>query len=356
MADDLKKIIRERAYGLGFDAVGFASAEAEPEDARALAEFLSLGRQGDMAWLADRQGRRGDPKAVMADARTVIVLGANYGPAQDPLAALSRRDRGTISVYAQGRDYHPVLKKKLKQLGRWLAQEHGAGVKVFVDTAPVMEKPLAARAGIGWQGKHTNLLSREFGSWLFLAEVFTTLALAPDTPAADHCGSCNRCRNACPTDALAEPYRIEPRLCISYLTIEHKGEIGPELMAKMGNRIYGCDDCLSVCPWNKFQRPATEQAFRPRAELTRPRLADLAALDDAGFRELFAGSPIKRTGRERFVRNVLIAIGNSGEAELLSVAQALTGDASALVAEAARWARARLEDAGGPGAGGPGAA
>jgi len=354
MADDLKKIIRERAYGLGFDAVGFASAEAEPGDARALAGFLAQGRQGDMAWLADQQGRRGDPKAVMSDARTVIVLGTNYGPSQDPLSALSRRDRGTISVYAQGRDYHDVLKKKLKQLGRWLADEHGAGIKVFVDTAPVMEKPLAARAGIGWQGKHTNLLSRQFGSWLFLAEVFTTLALDPDTPAVDHCGSCDRCRSACPTGALPEPYRIEPRRCVSYLTIEHKGEIAPELMAKMGNRIYGCDDCLSVCPWNKYQRPTTEQAFWPRAELTRPRLADLAALDDASFRELFAGSPIKRTGRDRFVRNVLIAIGNSGEPELLSVAQALTGDASPLVAKAARWAAVRLGGTGGD-AGGPGA-
>ena len=338
MADDLKKIIREQALGLGFDVVGFADAGADPNDARALSHFLADGRQGDMAWLAGDDGRRGDPKALMPEARTVIVLGANYGPREDPLAALSHNDRGVVSVYAQGRDYHDVLKKRCKQLGRWIADNHGGGIKVFVDTAPVMEKPLAARAGIGWQGKHTNLLSREFGSWLFLAEVFTTLDLSPDGPVADHCGSCDRCLRACPTGALPEPHRIDPRLCISYLTIEHKGEIAPKLMARMGNRIYGCDDCLAVCPWNKFARLSADEAYLPRLELTAPRLADLAALDDTGFRELFAGSPIKRTGRARFVRNVLIAIGNSGDQALLPAAKVLIDDPSELVAHAARWA------------------
>ena len=342
MADDLKKIIREQAHGLGFDAVGFADAEADPKDARALSRFLADGRQGDMGWLNNDDGRRGDPKALMPEAKTVIVLGANYGPREDPLAVLSRSDRGAISVYAQGHDYHDVLKKKCKQLGRWIADNHGGAIKVFVDTAPVMEKPLAARAGIGWQGKHTNLLNRDFGPWLFLAEVFTTLDLSPDAPATDHCGSCDRCLRACPTDALAEPYRIDPRQCISYLTIEHKGTIAPELMARMGNRIYGCDDCLAVCPWNKFGRPSAEEAFHPRFELTAPRLADLVALDDAGFRELFAGSPVKRTGRDRFVRNVLVAIGNSGDQGLLPAARALIDDPSELVAQAARWAVERL--------------
>ena len=342
MADDLKKTIRAQAHGLGFDAVGFADAEADPSDARALSRFLADGRQGDMAWLNNDDGRRGDPKALMPEARTVIVLGANYGPRETPLATLARPDRGAISIYAHGRDYHDVLKKKCRQLGRWIADNHGGGIKVFVDTAPVMEKPLAARAGIGWQGKHTNLLSRDFGSWLFLAEVFTTLELPADAPATDHCGSCDRCLRACPTDALPEPYRIDPRLCISYLTIEHKGAIAPELMARMGNRIYGCDDCLAVCPWNKFGRPSADNAFLPRLELTAPRLADLAALDDAGFRELFAGSPFKRTGRDRFVRNVLVAIGNSGDKGLLPAARRLIDDPSELVAQAARWAVERL--------------
>jgi len=345
MADELKKIIRDKAKSLGFEAVGFTNANADPAAAEALSRFLADGRQGDMAWLNNADGRRADPKALMPEARTIIVLGANYGPEAE-MEALPE-NLGTISVYARGRDYHDVLKKKLKQLGRWLADDHGpglgAGIKVFVDTAPVMEKPLARRAGIGWQGKHTNLVSREFGSWLFLAEIFTTLELAPDLPEADHCGSCDKCLKACPTEALSVAYRIEPRQCVSYLTIEHKGDIAPELMAAMGNRIYGCDDCLAVCPWNKYQRPAALEAFWPRAELTRPRLADLAALDDAGFRDLFSGSPIKRTGRDRFVRNVLIAIGNSGDKKLLPRARALSKDASPLVAAAARWAAGRLE-------------
>ncbi len=341
MADDRKKSIRQKANDLGFEAVGFAAADADPADAEALSRFLADGRHGDMAWLDNADGRRADPKALMPEARTIIALGVNYGPKAEGKALAE--NLGAISVYAQGRDYHDVLKKKLKQLGRWLAKEHGCGIKVFVDTAPVMEKPLGQRAGIGWQGKHTNLVSRTFGSWLFLAEIFTTLDIAPDLPEADHCGSCDKCIRACPTDALAEPYRIEPRQCVSYLTIEHKGDIQPGLMAAMGNRIYGCDDCLAACPWNKFQRAGTIEALMPRAELTRPRLADLAALDDAGFRKLFSGSPVKRTGRDRFVRNVLIAIGNSGDKKLLPRARALTGDASPLVAAAADWAARRLE-------------
>ncbi|NQU60779.1 MAG: tRNA epoxyqueuosine(34) reductase QueG [Rhodospirillales bacterium] len=345
MTDDLKKIIRDQAYELGFDAVGFAAAHADPKDAQALSKFLSLGLQGDMAWLNNTDARRGDPKALMPKAKTVIVLGANYGPHEDPMQAAVLSTRGTVSVYARGRDYHDVLKKKSKRLGRWLADTHGCGIKVFVDTAPVMEKPLAQRGGIGWQGKHTNMVSRTFGSWLFLAEVFTTLDLSPDNPEPDHCGKCDRCRKACPTEALPEPYRIDPRRCVSYLTIEHKGEIAPDLMARMGNRIYGCDDCLAVCPWNKFGRPSEEQAFWPRPELTAPRLSELADLDDAGFRELFSGSPIKRTGRNRFVRNVLIAIGNSGDKALLAAAQKLLDDPSPLVAGAAKWASGRLSDA-----------
>lgn len=354
MADILKGTIRDKAHELGFDVVGFAAAAADPADAENLSRFLADGRHGDMAWLAGADGRRGDPKALMADARSIIVLGANYGRggAMPPVSG----DRAAISIYAQGRDYHLVLKKKLKQLGRWLADEHGpgqgAGVKVFVDTAPVMEKPLGQRAGIGWQGKHTNLVSREFGSWLFLAEVFTTLDLAPDRPPdeprADHCGSCDRCLRACPTDALAEPYRIDPRRCVSYLTIEHKGDIAPELMAAMGNRVFGCDDCLAACPWNKYQRRGAIEQLRPRAELFMPRLADLARLEDASFRELFAGSPIKRAGRDRFVRNVLIAIGNSGDERLLVHARTLIDDPSPVVAGAARWAAERLRKADAP--------
>ncbi len=348
MTEALKEKIRDKAHELGFAAVGFAAAMADPADAEGLSSFLADGRHGDMAWMDNADGRRGDPQAIMAEAKSIIVLGANNGP-DKPLPPTSE-DRGEISIYAQGRDYHTVLKKKLKQLGRWLADDHDAGIKVFVDTAPVMEKPLAGRSGIGWQGKHTNLVSREFGSWLFLGEVFTTLDLAPDRspdgPKPDHCGSCDRCLRACPTDALAVPYQIEPRHCISYLTIEHKGNIAPVLMAAMGNHIYGCDDCLAVCPWNKFQGPATINQFRPRDGLSMPRLADLVTLDDASFRELFAGSPIKRTGRERFIRNVLIAIGNGGDENLLTHARALINDPSPVVADAARWAARQLENSG----------
>jgi epoxyqueuosine reductase len=277
---------------------------------------------------------------------SVISLGLSYAPEEDPLAVLERRDCAGISIYARNRDYHDLVKKRLKALGRWMAATwQGQALKVFVDTAPVMEKPLAQRAGLGWQGKHTNLVSRRHGSWLFLGEIFCTLPLPADEAEADHCGNCRRCLTACPTDAFPAPYRLDARRCISYLTIEHKGPIPEEFRAALGNRIYGCDDCLAVCPWNKFARAHSEPAFAPRAELNAPRLAELAALDDAGFRALFSGSPIKRIGRDRFVRNVLMAIGNSGDVTLRPVAQGLAGDADPVVAEAARWAAARLEAA-----------
>jgi epoxyqueuosine reductase len=343
---DLKQAIRDKARSLGFDAAGFSAAKADAADRDNLAQFVERRLYGDMGWMARHQTRRADPEALWPEARSIVAVAANYGPKGDPLAVLARRDRAAISVYAHGRDYHDVVKKRLKRLAGWMAETHDCAVKVFVDTAPVMEKPVAARAGVGWQGKHTNLVSRDFGSWLFLGEVFTTLQLAPDGAMVDHCGSCDACRQACPTGALPEPYRIDPGRCISYLTIEHKGTIAEELRAAMGNRVYGCDDCLAVCPWNKFAEPSRHSEFLPRAELTAPRLAELAALDDAAFRRVFAGSPIKRTGRDRFVRNVLIAIGNSADPALAAAARALSGDPSALVREAAGWALSRLAGAG----------
>ena len=345
---DIKEAIRDKARAIGFDAVGFAAAGADAADKANLTQFLERRLHGDMDWMARHPERRADPEALWPEARTVVAVAANYAPKDDPLATLARRDRATISVYAHGSDYHDVLKARLKRLAGWMAATHGCGVKVFVDTAPVMEKPLAVRAGVGWQGKHTNLLSRDFGSWLFLGEVFTTLELAPDRPAADHCGSCDACRQACPTDALPEPYRIDPGRCISYLTIEHKGAIPEGLRAAMGNRVYGCDDCLAACPWNKFAAPTAHSEFLPRAELAAPRLAELAGLDDTAFRRVFAGSPIKRTGRDRFVRNVLIAIGNSAHPALAAAARALVEDASPLVREAACWALSRLAERDGP--------
>jgi len=341
---DLKTTIREKALDIGFDAVGFTAATADPKDRAGLAAFVKSGWQGDMDWLARDDGRRGDIQAMMPDARTAIVLAANYGPAHDPMAIVGRPDRAAISIYAQAaKDYHDVVKKRLKQLAGWLAETHGGDVKVFVDTAPVMEKPLAARAGVGWQGKHSNMVSRKFGSWLFLGEVVTALDLEPDLPEADHCGSCTKCMDICPTDAIPEPYRLEATRCISYLTIEHKGAIADDLMAGMGNHVYGCDDCLAVCPWNKFAQPTREPAFLPRVELTAPRLAELAGLDDAGFRRVFTASPIKRTGRDRFVRNVLIAIGNSGDKKFRDLVAELADDASTLVRDAAVWALAKLD-------------
>jgi epoxyqueuosine reductase len=341
-----RSLLRAEALRLGFDAVGFARAALAPEVRERLTAFVAAGRHGEMGWLAERQKQRSDPRALWPEAASVISLAQNYGPESDPLATLEARDRGTISVYARHRDYHDVLKPRLKALARFLvARWPEAQVKVFVDTAPVAEKPLAQQAGLGWIGKHTNLVARSHGSWLFLGEVFTTLDLGADERETDHCGACTRCLAACPTDAFPAPYVLDARRCISYLTIEHRGPIPHELRAKMGNRIYGCDDCLAVCPWNKFAQVASEPKLRAQEELNAPRLAELAALDDAGFRAMFSGSPIKRIGRNRFVRNVCIAIGNSGDASLRQALAPLCEDVDAVVAEAARWAMERLADA-----------
>ncbi len=298
-----------------------------------------------MEWLAANADRRGDPRTLWPDVRSIIMLGLNYGPHDDPLAVLKDRRRGGISVYARGDDYHDVIKPRLKRLGRWLIEAAGGDIKVFVDTAAVMEKPLAEAAGLGWQGKHTNLVSKQLGSWLFLGAIFTTLDLPPDQPVDDHCGSCRACLDVCPTNAFPAPYRLDARRCISYLTIEHKGPIPREFRAPMGNRIYGCDDCLAVCPWNKFAQAGNEMKFFAREALNAPLLADLARLDDAAFRALFKKSAVKRIGRDRFVRNVLIAIGNSGDVSLTGEAERLLGDASALVRGAAVWALGRLDRA-----------
>jgi len=343
---DPKEEIRAEALRLGFDTVGFAEAHLPDQVRERLDRFLAEGLHGDMGWMADRAAQRAHPRALWPEAVSVVSLGLSYAPGEDPLAVLARRDRAAISVYARNRDYHDLVKKRLKALGRWMAERwKGTELKVFVDTAPVMEKPLAQRAGLGWQGKHTNLVSRTYGSWLFLGEIYTTLPLPADAAEADHCGSCRRCLSACPTDAFPAPYRLDARRCISYLTIEHKGPIPEELRARMGNRIYGCDDCLAVCPWNKFARAHSEPAFAPRAELNAPKLAELAMLDDAAFRALFSGSPIKRIGRNRFARNVLVAIGNSADPSLREVAQELMEDADPVVAETARWAAERLATA-----------
>ena len=341
-AGEVRDAIVAHAKGLGFQAVGIARADGAPADAEALRHFVRLGYAGDMEWLPRTAERRGSPRALWPAARSIVVVGVNYAPAHDPLRLLGRPSRGIVSAYAQGGDYHKVVKSRLRRLARFVAEGFGAEVKLFVGTAPVMEKPLAARAGLGWQGKHTNLVSRRHGSWLFLGELFTTLDLAPDEGEGDHCGTCRRCLDICPTDAFPAPYRLDARRCISYLTIEHKGHIAPEFRAAMGNRIYGCDDCLAVCPWNKFARRTEDHAFLPRAELTAPRLADLAALDDAAFRAVFSGSPIKRIGRDRFVRNVLIAIGNCGGEGALPAARRRLGDASPLVRAMAVWASRRL--------------
>ncbi len=336
--------IRAEAQRLGFDAIGFAPARLGPEARERLQEFLAAGMHGGMGWMEARADQRADPRALWPEARSVIALGLSYAPETDPLESLAWQDRATISVYARNRDYHDVVKKRLKALARWMVAEYtDTGVKVFVDTAPVMEKPLAQQAGLGWQGKHTNLVSRTHGSWLFLGEIYTTLDLSPYAPEVDHCGSCTRCLDICPTKAFPAPYRLDARRCISYLTIEHHGPIPEEFRKPMGNRIYGCDDCLAVCPWNKFAAIHQEPAFAPRAELNAPKLADLVALDDAGFRALFSGSPIKRIGRNRFIRNVLIAIGNSGTPSLIEAAQKLCADNDPVVAEAAAWAAAQLD-------------
>ncbi len=340
----VKEAIRAHALGLGFGAVGFAAPDPGEDRKRHLAAFLEAGWEGDMDWMRRTAERRADPRTLWPEVRSVIALGMNYGPGTDPLALHDHPDRGIVSVYAQGRDYHDLVKSRLKQLAGWIHRTHNCEVKVFVDTAPVLEKPLAEKAGLGWQGKHTNLVSRRFGSWLFLGEVFTTLDLPPDAAESDHCGACRRCLDACPTQAFPAPYRLDARRCISYLTIEHKGPIPRAFRRAMGNRIYGCDDCLAVCPWNKFASRTAEFAFLPRAELTAPRLADLATLDDAAFRTIFSGSPIKRIGRDRFVRNVLIALGNAGDPDQAPLVEGLLADPSPLVRGAAVWALSRLLD------------
>ena len=345
MSGDIKAAIRDEALLLGFDAVGFAPAALAPEARSHLEEFIARGFHGEMGWLAARAEQRTHPQALWPDAKSVVVLGLNYGPAEDPLAPLARKTEGGISVYARGRDYHDIVKSRLKALARAIAARWPGELKVFVDTAPVMEKPLAARAGIGWQGKHTNLVSRRWGSWLFLGEIYLSLDLPPDAAESDHCGECSRCLDVCPTRAFPEPYRLDARRCISYLTIEHKGHIDRELRPLVGNRIYGCDDCLAVCPWNKFAQATREPGFAPRAGLAAPQLATLASLDDPQFRAMFSGSPVKRIGRDRFVRNVLIAIGNSGDRTLAAAAEARLGDPSALVRAMAVWALARLAPA-----------
>jgi len=336
--------IRDRALEEGFDVVGFADADIGNEPGRRLEAFIAQDAHGDMNWLANRVAHRRHPNGLWPEARSVISLGLNYGPGVDPMAAIRRRDRGAISVYARGDDYHDVMKKRLKAVGRWVGETLDADVKVFVDTAPVLEKPIAAAAGLGWQGKHTNLVSRQFGSWLFLGEIYVATALTADEAQVDHCGTCRRCLDACPTDAFPAPYQLDARRCISYLTIEHKGHIDRALRPLIGNRLYGCDDCLAVCPWNRFAQTSHHAQLKAREELNDPPLAMLAGLDDATFRQLFRKSPIKRTGRARFVRNVLIAVGNSGEIDLLPVATNLLTDESPLVRAMAVWAVGRLAD------------
>jgi len=336
--------LADEARAQGFAVCGIAPAAPDAQRSARLAQWVGEGHHGTMEWMARRLAERAAPQGLWPAAQSVIALGMSYAPAHDPLALEGARAHGRISVYAQGRDYHDVVKKRLKALARWLvAEAPGAEVKVFVDTAPVMEKPLGEAAGIGWQGKHTNLVSPSHGSWLFLGAIYTTLDLAPSAPQRDQCGSCRACLDACPTQAFPAPYRLDARRCISYLTIEHKGPVDEALRALLGNRIYGCDDCLAVCPWNKFASQAQAmREFLPRAELVAPRLAELLALDDAGFRQLFSGSPIKRIGRDRFIRNCLYAAGNSGDRALVPRVEALTADPDAVVAEAARWALARL--------------
>ena len=370
MKDALKAALRREALAAGFVKMGVCRPDAIPEAAGRLGAFLGAGRHGQMGWMEARADWRGDPAALWPAARSVVMLAEAYSPGHDPLDDLTLRDRGAVSVYAQGRDYHDVVKKRLKRVARWLLETAEEGryrgdggdgstgargariadpsrpqVKVFVDTAPVMEKPLAQAAGLGWQGKHTNLLGRDLGNWVFLGAIFTTVDLPPDPPETEHCGSCRKCLDICPTDAFPAPFQLDARRCVSYLTIEHRGPVDESLRAGLGNRIYGCDDCLAVCPWNKFAAAARDMRLAPAPGRRAPLLADLAALDDAGFRARFAGSPIKRIGRDRMVRNVCYAIGNSGDASLSQVVAGLTGDADAAVADAARWATLRLRDA-----------
>ena len=341
-AIDIKTALIEQARARGFAVAGVTRPDAVPEAKARLERFLADGAHGDMVWMETTAERRASPLALWPDVRSVVMLGLNYGPDEDPLAILQQRDRAAISVYAKGDDYHELIKARLKDIARWLVANAGGDVKVFVDTAAVMEKPLAASAGLGWQGKHTNLVSRQFGSWLFLGSIFTTLELPADEPVTDSCGNCRACLDACPTAAFPEPYRLDARRCVSYLTIEHKGPIPRELRPLMGNRIYGCDDCLAVCPWNKFAQSGNEAKLAARDVLRAPTLAELARLDDAQFRTLFSKTSIKRTGHDRFIRNVLNAIGNSGDVSLAGEAERLLDDASPLVRGAAVWALSRL--------------
>ena len=342
MTEDLKTALASEARALGFDCIGVTAPGVLTEAGRHFRDFLEAGAHGDMDWLAARPERRTDPCALWADVRSIVMLGVNYGPDEDPLAILQARTRGAISVYAQGDDYHDLIKKRLKVLARWLVAASGCEVKVFVDTAAVMEKPLAQAAGLGWQGKHTNLVSRQFGSWLFLGAIFTTLDLPQGESEPDHCGSCRACLDICPTSAFPAPYKLDARRCISYLTIENKGPIPHEFRKAIGNRIYGCDDCLAVCPWNKFAQAGHEAKLAARDELRAPGLAELARLDDPAFRARFTKSPVKRIGRERFLRNVLIAIGNSNDRTLAAEAERLANDDSPLVRGAAVWALSQL--------------
>lgn len=346
MPDDklrLAKALEKKAREEGFAAVGIAPGQLAQKTRERLKQWLANGCQGDMIWMESRADERSDPATLWPDVRSVIMLGMSYAPGSDPFALEGIADHGRISVYAQGRDYHDVVKGALKRTARWLIEQAECEVKVFVDTAPVMEKPLAEAAGLGWQGKHTNIVSRDHGSWLFLGAIYTTLELPPSKPGRDRCGSCSACQDICPTGAFPAPYQLDARACISYLTIEHKGPIPHQYRKAIGNHIYGCDDCLAVCPWNKFaEAGAANKAFLPRAELAAPALADLLALDDASFRRVFSGSPIKRTGRDRMVRNALIAAGNSGDAALIAPVRALLQDGNEVVREAAGWALDQL--------------
>lgn len=340
--ESLANRLRAQALEVGFADMGICAPDAMPETATRLQDFLKAGLHGDMGWMERRANWRGSPAALWPEARSVIMLADNYGPDEDPLKLLPMRDRGNISVYARNKDYHDPLKKRLKRLGRWLIEQEPCEIKVFADTAPVMEKPLAQAAGLGWQGKHTNVVSRRLGSWFFLGAIFTTLDLPKDAAEPDHCGNCQSCLEACPTDAFIAPYRLDPRKCISYLTIEQKGPVDPLLRPLMGNRIYGCDDCLAACPWNKFAQVSRDANYWARIELRCPKLEHLVRLDDADFREVFAGSPIKRIGRNSFIRNVLYAIGNAGDAKLAAAARPLASDPDDTVKDAAIWALERL--------------
>ena len=341
--EDLKTRLLCEATEAGFAVARICAPDSVPDVPGRLAAFLQAGRHGQMSWLEDRAAWRGDPSALCPEAGSIIMLAEPYTPDHDPLEDLERRDRGVVSVYARNKDYHDIVKKRLKRVARWLIAQADCEVKVFVDTAPVPEKALGQAAGLGWQGKHTNLLSRDLGNWFFIGAIFTTAMLEPDAPEVDHCGSCRRCLDICPTDAFPAPYQLDARLCISYLTIEHKGPVDEALRPKLGNRIYGCDDCLGVCPWNKFANTARDYRYAARDDLNQPRLQDLAELDDAGFRAFCPGSPIKRIGRDRFVRNVLYAIGNSGDPNLMKAAQNCVKDPDPTVSDAAKWAVRRLE-------------